>query len=87
MSLMQQSGAITFVLVLLWLGLWWLKRKGSVTGRLRLREPEREMEVVQRLTLSPQHSLHLVRMKERSLLVAVHPGGLSVLREMESHRP
>jgi flagellar biogenesis protein FliO len=86
MSLMQQSAAITFVLVLLWVALWWLKRKGAVTGRLRLNDPRREMEAVQRLALTPQHSLHLIRMKERTLLIAVHPGGLSVIRDLESHQ-
>ena len=86
MSLIQQSAAITFVLLLLWIALWWLKRKGAVTGRLRLHDAKREMELVQRLPLTPHHSLHLIRMKERSLLVAVHPGGLSVICETD-HRP
>lgn len=87
MSLIQQSAAITFVLVLLWAALWWLKRTGTVTGRLRLHDVKREMEIVERLALTPQHSLHLVRMKERSLLVAVHPGGVTVIRKMESPHP
>jgi flagellar biogenesis protein FliO len=86
MSLMQQSAAITFVLVLLWVALWWLKRKGAVTGRLRLNDAMREMEIVQRMALTPHHSLHLIRMKERTLLIAVHPGGLSVIRDLESHQ-
>jgi flagellar biogenesis protein FliO len=87
MSLMQQSAAITLVLVLLWFALWWLRRKGLavVTGHLRLNDGRREMEIQQRLPLTPQHSLQLIRVRERSLLVAVHPGGLTVICEMEVH--
>jgi flagellar biogenesis protein FliO len=89
MGLVQQSAAITLVLVLLWIVLWWLKRKGlaAVTGHLRLKNPDRELEVQQRLPLTPHHSLQLIRVRERSLLVAVHPGGLTVICEMEAHRP
>jgi flagellar biogenesis protein FliO len=38
----------------------------------------RRMEAVERLSLSPQHSLHLVRVNGRLLLVASAPGGCSV---------
>lgn len=87
MSLIQQSAAITAVLVLLWLALRWLRRKGvaTMTGRLRLHDRKWDMEVLQRLPLAPQHSLQLIRVKERSLLVAIHPGGLTVICEMEPH--
>jgi flagellar biogenesis protein FliO len=89
MGLMQQSAAITIVLVLLWLALWWLKCKGvvAVTGRLRLNDAQRELEIQQRLTLTPNHSLQLIRVRERSLLLAVHPAGLTVICEMEAHHP
>ena len=88
MGLMQQSAAITIVLVLLWLVLWWLKRRGlaGVTGRLRLGDSKRQMEVLQRLPLTAHHSLQLVRIRERNVLVAVHPGGLAVICEMEANR-
>jgi flagellar biogenesis protein FliO len=35
------------------------------------------MKVVERLALTPQHSLHLVRVGERTILVAAFPGGCS----------
>jgi flagellar biogenesis protein FliO len=41
----------------------------------------RRMQVVERLPLTPQHSLHLVRIDGRLLVVASGPGGCSVLEE------
>src|SRR5262245_19430131 len=37
------------------------------------------MQSLERISLTPQHSLHLVRVAGRVLLVAVSPGGCSVL--------
>ncbi len=87
MTLIEQSAAITFVLVLLWVVLFWLKRNGLAGGRLRVQIGPREMEMIQRLALTPQHSLHLVRLKGSNLLLAVYPGGVTVIREMESQKP
>jgi flagellar biogenesis protein FliO len=56
----------------------------AVTGRLRIKDTQRDMEVLQRLSLTPQHSLQLIRVRERRLLVAIHPGGLAVICEMEA---
>ena len=39
----------------------------------------RRMQTVECLALSPQHSLHLVNVDGRALLIAVSPGGCSVL--------
>lgn len=39
------------------------------------------MQVLERLPLTPQHSLHLVRIEERIVVVASGPGGCSVLEE------
>ena len=40
----------------------------------------RNLELVERLALSPQHSLHLVRMADRLLLLSVSPAGCSLLQ-------
>ena len=48
--------------------------------RLPHRAPRR-MQVVERLPLTPQHSLHLVRIDGRLLVVASGPGGCSLLEE------
>jgi flagellar biogenesis protein FliO len=40
------------------------------------------MERIERLMLSPQHSLHLVRVAGRALLVGVSPAGIQVLERI-----
>ncbi len=37
------------------------------------------MEVLERVPLSAQHALNLVRVGERALVVSVHPGGCSLI--------
>ena len=39
----------------------------------------RRMEVVERIALGPNHALHLVRIDERSVLVATTPGSCRIL--------
>lgn len=58
-----------------------LQRKGWVrvaglTGGTR--GQPRRMEAVERLTLTPQTSLHLVRVDGRLMLVSCGPGGCSI---------
>jgi flagellar biogenesis protein FliO len=61
--------------------LFWLRGKGLAKFQIaRGRRGEgRRMESIERLALSAHHSLHLVRVGDRALLVAVSPGGCSVL--------
>jgi flagellar biosynthetic protein FliO len=78
MDLARQSLAITFVLGLLWAALWLLKRRGVVPGRGR-RSSGGSLESCGRLSLTAQHSIHLVRIGDRNLVLAVHPGGITFL--------
>lgn len=48
------------------------------TGLVR-RRSGRRLEVLERLPLTPQHSLHVVRMDGRSLLIGVSPSGCALL--------
>jgi flagellar biogenesis protein FliO len=41
----------------------------------------RRMEVLERLSLTPQHSLHLVTVDGRTVLVGVSPGGCQLLEK------
>ncbi len=79
--------------------LWMAARRpgGLVFGRARASGPA---ELVQRLPLTPQHSLHLIRVEGETLVVLTYPGGAAVsrgrpfsewmaestARERESHR-
>ena len=40
---------------------------------------QRLLQSIERLPLTPQHSLHLVRVEDRTVLVAVSPSGCSLL--------
>lgn len=81
MEMSEQLLAVVAVLGLLCGALWLLKRKGYV--RTSLRRPARpgqpRLEVIDRLALTPQHSLHLVRLADRTLLVGLSPQGCNLL--------
>jgi len=63
-----------------------LRRWASRGGMLALRRPwrvrSRNLEALDRLALSPQHTLHLVRVGDRALLIGAHPGGCTVLESL-----
>jgi flagellar biogenesis protein FliO len=81
MEALQQVLTVLFVLGLLCGTLFWLRSKGlakfGVNGLGR--RSNRQLEPIERLPLTPQHSLHLVRVAGKVLLIAVSPGGCSVL--------
>jgi flagellar biogenesis protein FliO len=81
MEAIQQVIAVLFVLGLLGGTLYWLRKKGVATfaGKGLGRPANRQMQSIERLTLTPQHSLHLVGFAGRTLLIAVSPGGCSLL--------
>ncbi len=47
-------------------------------GALRLRTSNRRLELVERLPLTPSHSLHLIQFDGRPYLIATHPQGASL---------
>jgi flagellar biogenesis protein FliO len=77
----QQAWSVALVLALLGGGLWWLRRKGVAyfASGPRSHGKGRSMRVVERLALTPQHSLHLVSVGDRTMLIAASPGGCAVL--------
>jgi flagellar biogenesis protein FliO len=83
--MLRQLLSVLLVFSLLGAALWALRRWSAVsfrTGRWR-RQPARSraLHSVERLALSPQHSLHLVQIDGRRLVVATHPHGCSLLIE------
>jgi flagellar biogenesis protein FliO len=85
MEWIRQALAVTAVLGLMLAGMAWLRRRGlarpSATGSWSRRP--RRLELVDRLSLTPQHSVHLVRMGGRAILVGRSPSGLSLLESVE----
>jgi flagellar biogenesis protein FliO len=84
MDYVRQMAAVGAVFLLLGGLLWWMRRRGfAVPGRVG---GPRRIEILERLTLGPQHSLHLVRWDGASLLVACSPAGCTVLETPEVRR-
>jgi len=80
MDILRQSLAITFVFAFLWAALWFLRRRGNIRiGFPRVRAGQSVLESRGKLALSPQHSIHVIRIGERDIVVAVHPAGVTVL--------
>jgi flagellar biogenesis protein FliO len=81
MEPIRQVLAVLLVLGLLGGALYWLRTKGA--ARLTVkgfgRSANRQMRSIEQLRLTPQHSLHMVKVGDRVLLVALSPGGCSVL--------
>ena len=78
----EQALAVFLVLALLVLSLWFLRRKGlarislAVGGR---RTAPGRIQVVDRKPLTASHSLHLVRVQDRLILIGISPGSCQAL--------
>jgi flagellar biogenesis protein FliO len=77
---MGQAAAVIGVLVLLGAMLHGLRKRPVAWPR---KGSGRRLESLERLSLTPQHALHLVRIGERTLLVSSSPSGCAVLESRE----
>jgi flagellar biogenesis protein FliO len=82
MDFLQPLAAVGFVLALLGGALLVLKKRGVAAFHLPRGGGERRLEAVERLSLGPQHALHLVKLDGRSILVATAPTSLQILGEV-----
>jgi flagellar biogenesis protein FliO len=84
MDFLQPVTAILLVLALLGLALFFLKKRGAASFRLpRVGSGgPRRMEVLERVTLGPQHALHLVRIGGKSVVVATAPTSCHTIFEV-----
>jgi len=82
MESIRQVLAVSAVLLLLVASLWWLRSKG-LTRYASRGSRTHALQAVERLMLGPQHSLHLVRLAGRGLLVGTSPAGCMVLESFE----
>ena len=83
MDLAEQITMVLAVFGLLGTLLWFLKRRGvaSLSVGSRRGGRERRVEVLERVPLTPQHALHLVRVSGRVLLIGTAPTGCTLLTE------
>src|SRR5580704_9345908 len=81
MEMFQQLMIVAVILAVLCGGLWILKRKGWAQTAMRRSRADGQprLEVIDRLTLTPHHSLHLVRLADRTLLVGLSPNECKLL--------
>lgn len=78
MEIFQQIAAIAFVFSLLGGALWWLRgRNMAAFGPAR--PSTSRLQVIDRIRLTPQHSVHILRAGDRELTIAVHPAGCTLL--------
>lgn len=81
MEFAEQLLAVALVFALLGGGLWVLRRRGMVQGIpfRNSRQDGLRLESIDRLALGPHHSLHLVRVANRTLLIGLSPQSCTVL--------
>jgi flagellar biosynthetic protein FliO len=82
MELVQELAAVGAVLALLAATLWLLRRRGFA-GFLPMKRPAgRRLECLERLSLGPHHTLHLVRVGDTALLLASTPSGCGLVQSL-----
>jgi flagellar biosynthetic protein FliO len=81
MDFAQQLAMVLLVLAVLAGLLWMLRTRGMASFRLggRASGSAKRLQVIERLPLTASHSLHLVRMADRVLLIGVAPSGCTLL--------
>ena len=81
MEIWNQFGAVVLVLGSLMALLLWLRKRGyaagSFSGRLGAART-RELHVVDRVSVSAQHTLVLLEVQDKRMLVCLSPGGSTV---------
>jgi flagellar biosynthetic protein FliO len=85
MEFVQQLAAVGAVLTLLAITLWWLRRRGFAAMLPLKRTTGRRLECLERLSLGPQHTLHLVRVGDTALLLASTPAGCALVQTLPCH--
>jgi flagellar biogenesis protein FliO len=89
LEILPQLLAVFGVFALLGLALWWLRRKGAVQFRsfvplrfssvVRGRSEPRLLARIEALQLTPTHSLSLIRLADRAILIGTSPAGFHLV--------
>lgn len=81
MEIAEQVSMVLLVFALLGGMLWFLKRRGMASLGLPGRKSgrNRRLEVLERVQLTPQHAVHLVRISDRILLIGTAPTACTLL--------
>ena len=85
MDYLVQMFGVLFVMALMAGLLWLLRRKGVAQFPMVMRSMKNKSQVLQtvdRLALTPQHSLHAVRVANRIIIIGVSPAGMTTLEQV-----
>jgi flagellar biosynthetic protein FliO len=81
----EQSIAVLVVMAILAAALWLLRKKGLATVSMSLPRAfakSRRMEVLERISLTAHHSLHLVRIDNRLIVIGVSPSSCGQIESL-----
>ena len=84
--MIEQTLAAVFVIALLLATVWVLRRKGLATSNWTWKRSNRanSMQVIERLQLTAQHSLHLVRVDDVLILIGLSPSSCGQIASLRS---
>jgi len=78
MELTEQIAMVLAVFALLGALVWFTKRRGLASFAPR-RGKIRNLEVLERIQLTPHHALHMVRVSDKVVLIATAPSACNVV--------
>jgi flagellar biogenesis protein FliO len=86
-EVVQQVFAVLFVFGLLGLAVWKLRAGGPRRFSWpRGRSQAQSLEAVERIALTAQHAVHLLRIHGRELVVVTHPHGCALLLPQDAEK-
>ena len=83
MELTEQIGMVLAVFALLGALVWFTKRRGLASFAPR-RGKIRNLELLDRVQLTPQHAIHMVRVSDKVVLIATAPSACVLLDALVS---
>lgn len=83
MEIWRQAAALVAVFALLGAALWSLRHRAGAPRK----RASKSLQAVERIALTPQHAVHLLRAPGRELLVVTHPQGCSLLFDQACESP
>jgi hypothetical protein len=79
MEIVRQVLAALLVVGAVAVAVWARRRNGGTGWSVAGRKKAERLIALERVTLGPHHTLHVVRFGERLLLLAAHAGGCTLL--------
>jgi flagellar biogenesis protein FliO len=85
MDLTEQIGMVLVVFALLGALVWFARRRGLASLAPR-RGKTRCLELIERMQLTPQHAIHMVRVSGKVMLIGTAPSACALLDEPDSEK-